>query len=201
MSAATITEDTKTTPVLGTGYEGQTFLVGNEVYLRGIELADAKVGMSWRPTLFPAAPERTEEWIKDDLVKEDDSQTFAILRKADDRVVGSVKLHFGGMHHSLEAKVDPLYGARGLHWKGEAVALVVDWIVNERGQAVAALDLPADETPVIAAIEQLGMRQTARFREMYARDGARVDRVVYEPGLGRESRRSQRRAAGAHRHR
>jgi len=183
MSTATITEETKETrsgPVPGTGHEGQTFLVGEEVYLRAIETADAKVGMSWRSSLFPAAPERIEEWIKDDLAKDDDNQTFAIVRKADDRVVGSVKLHFGGLAHWLEAKADPLYGERGLAWKGEAIALVADWIVNERGQPMVALDLPADEIPVIAAIERAGMREVARFREMYQRNGGRVDRVLYE---------------------
>ncbi len=142
MSTATIPTEQETAPAPGTGHEGQTFLVGSEIYLRGVETADARVAMSWRPNLFPVSPERTEEWIKDDLVKEDDTQLLMIVRKSDDRVVGSVKMHMDGFHHWLEAKADPLFGSQGLRWKGQAVALVADWIINERGQPVVYIDLP-----------------------------------------------------------
>lgn len=179
MSIAEAPEETKIVPAPGAGHEGQTFLVGDEVYLRGPEEADAKVGMSWRPTLFPVAPELTEEWIKDDLAK-DDHATFMIVRKADDRVVGSIKVDNEGFDHWLEPKVDALSGERGLRWKAEAIVLAAHWLIHERGQPVVHLELPGDEQIVIEAIEKTGMRQTARFREMLQRDGRRVDRLEYE---------------------
>ena len=179
MSAATATEEVKTTPVPGTGYEGQTFLVGDEIYLRGTEEADAKVGMSWRPTIFPVSTELTEEWIKDDLANEDES-TYVIVRKADDHVVGSLKVNGEHTDYWLEAKVDALFGERGLAWKGEAIALAADWLISERGQAVVHIDIASDEQIVIERIEAIGMRAPARFREMLERNGKRIDRLVYE---------------------
>ncbi len=179
MSIAEAPEETKPAPAPGAGHEGQTFLVGDEVYLRGPEEGDAKVGMSWRPTLFPVAPELTEEWIKDDLAK-DDNATLLILRKSDDRVVGSLKIDNEGIDHWLEPKVDALYGERGLRWKAEAILLVTHWLIHERGQPVVFLDQPADEGVVIEVIEGAGMRRAACFREMLARDGGRVDRLLYE---------------------
>ncbi len=179
MTIAEAPEETKLVSAPGAGHEGQTFLVGDEVYLRGADEADAKVGMSWRPTLFPVAPELTEEWIKDDLAK-DDNATLLIVRKSDDRVVGSVKIDNEGIDHWLEPKVDALYGERGLRWKAEAILLVTRWLIHERGQPVVLLDQPADETVVIEAIEGAGMRRAACFREMLARDGRRVDRLLYE---------------------
>lgn len=179
MSIAEAPEETKMIPAPGAGHEGQTFLVGDEVYLRGPEEADAKVGMSWRPTRYPIAVELTEEWIKDDLAK-DDNATLMILRKADDRVVGSIKVSNEGIDHWLEPNVDALYGERGLRWKAEAILLVARWLIHERGQPVVLFDQPADEAVAIEAIEAAGLRQTACFREMLARDGQRVDRLVYE---------------------
>ncbi len=179
MSAATMTKEAEPIATPGTGHEGQTFLVGDEVYLRGAEEGDAKIGMSWRPTLFPVAPELTEEWIKDDLAK-DDNSTLMIVRKIDDHVVGSIRVENEGVDHWLAPRIDALYGERGLRWKAEAIVLVARWLIHERGQPVAHLELPGDERIVIEAIEQAGMRQTGRFREMLQRDGLRVDRLEYE---------------------
>ncbi len=162
------------------GHEGQTFLVGEEIYLRGIEKIDAARAMSWRQGLYPRSPEATGKWIEEKLPNQENQLLLAIVRKADDLVVGSVTLYSGDIHPWLDARVDPLYGDRGQSWKGEAMTIVADWIVNERGQVGVTLSLAANEEIVITAIEAFGMRQTARFREMYERDGRRVDRLVYE---------------------
>jgi len=171
---------TKEPAVSVPGYEGQTFLVGESIYLRGIEKIDATRAMSWRETRYPLSPDSTEKWIEEKLPKEENRLDLAIVRKDDDRVVGSVSIHMDGIHHWLDARVDPLYGDRGQAWKGEALTVVTDWIVNERGQTGASLSIAETETITISAIEAFGMRQTARFREMYERDGKRVDRLVYQ---------------------
>jgi RimJ/RimL family protein N-acetyltransferase len=98
----------------------------------------------------------------------------------DDRVVGSVSVHIDGIHHDLDAKVDPLYGERGQRWKGQALALVGDWLVSERGQPVALCHVPADEAATIAELERGEFRQVACFREMVQRAGSRVDRLAWE---------------------
>ncbi len=179
MTAATSTEEKTETLAPGTGHEGQTFLVGDEVYLRGIEVADAKFAMSWRQSLYPHSIDLNEEWIKDDLAKTDDLW-FVIVRKVDDRIVGSIRVEEGGVFFWITAVADPLFGHSGLRWKGEAIVLVATWMIDERGQTTAYIEIPADETPVIERIEAAGMRNTARFREMLERDGKRVDRLGYE---------------------
>ena len=64
------TEEKKDTPVPGTGHIGQTFLVGETVYLRAIEEDDAQYGMSWFNSIFPKSISRIEKWITEDM-KED----------------------------------------------------------------------------------------------------------------------------------
>jgi RimJ/RimL family protein N-acetyltransferase len=161
------------------GYTGQTFLVGEQVYLRGIEEADAKLSVSWRPTIFPISTELTEEWIKDEFAKED-NPTYGIVRKADDRIVGSIKIDENGLDYWINAKVDPLLGDAGLMAKAEAITLVADWLVNERGQAIVHYSGRADEQVVIDRIEAFGMRQTARFRQHVVTDKGRVDKLFHE---------------------
>ncbi len=161
------------------GYTGQTFLVGEHIYLRGIEEADAKLGVSWRPTIFPISTDLTEEWIKEELPNED-NPVFAVVRKADDRIVGSLTIHDGDIQQWLNVKVDWLLGESGQVAKAEAITLVVSWLIDERGQAMVHYDGPASEQVVIDRIEAFGMRETARFREHIVTDNGRVDKVFHE---------------------
>lgn len=173
--------ETSSKAVPGTGHQGQTFLVGDEVYIRRIEFADASVGMSWRGILYPQSSDRIEAWIKDDMVKDDDTAWYAIVRKSDDRVVGSARVHqAGGMAASLKLTVDPLLGERGLGWKAEALKLMAPWIVDEQNRPMLMLFQAADEPSMVAAASEIGMRQTARYRERLERDGRRVDEVVLQ---------------------
>lgn len=179
-SSAAIAADTdQEGPLPGTGHQGQTFLVGEEVYLRPVDITDANVGMSWMQTVFPRSTDRVETWIKQDMVKDRDAAWYAIVHKADDRVVGSIKVNQWGPETWLDAQVDPLFGERGQHWKGEAVTLVVSWLVDERGRPSVKIELPADEGVVIEALQGIGMRQCARMREMLERDGRRIDRLSF----------------------
>jgi RimJ/RimL family protein N-acetyltransferase len=174
--AATTTE--ATTP----GHEGQTFLVGEEIYIRPFAKADAANGMSWRDTVFPQSTDLIETWIVEDLPKAGENRTahYAIARKADDVVVGTAKIVYDDVSVPLELHVDPLYGERGARWKAEALTLIVPWMVDENHRPGMQIPLAATETAVIAAAEALGMRECARFREMLLVDGRRVDRVWYE---------------------
>ena len=163
----------------GTGHHGQTFLVGEHVYIRSIEVADAQVGASWRDTIFPQSPDRVEKWIKEEMVKERGTQYLAIVRKADDRVVGSARINRdGGVSSLLALRADPLYGERGKAWAAEALTMLVPWIVDEQNRPVLGMFLPADEQTILDAALAAGMRETARFREMLDRDGTRIDHLV-----------------------
>ncbi len=174
------TADQKPEP--GTGHLGQTFLVGDEVFIRSFDTPDAANGMSWRNSVFPQSTDLIEKWIKEDLPKAGEDRTghYAIVRKVDDVVVGSAKILFDDVSFELELHVDPLYGETGARWKAEALALIVPWTVDENHRPGMQIALAASETAVIAAAQELGMRECARFREMLLIDGQRVDRVWYE---------------------
>lgn len=161
------------------GHLHQTFLVGDEIYLRPVEKDDATLTVSWRPSLLPFSPERTENWIEEDLAKGRQSW-HVIVRKADDRVVGSVTFRSRGPATYLEGYVDPFYGAQGERWKADAFRLVLPWLVDEQHRVSLQISVPANETQVIAALEEAGARQTARFRQMLSCEGQRIDQLRFE---------------------
>ncbi len=178
----TDTTERESTRVPGTGFQEQTFLIGDEIYLRPVEEGDAASTVSWRPTLFPISVMRTEAWIKETLAKQDPYReiTLVIVRKADDVVVGSISASYADVCSEVNAHVAPLFGERGQRWKAEAILLVMRWAVDERRSASGLVELPANEETVITALEVGGMRQVARFREWYLRKGVRVDKVSLE---------------------
>lgn len=165
------------------GYTGQTFLVGERVYLRPLVEADAAFAMSWRQTLFPQSKERTEEWLKDEVGKSNPwagPLQLAIVRKADDRIVGSIEVQVHGLTHLVSAKVDRLLGETGQAMRGEAMLLATDWLINERGQAIVHTDVDAGDETYLEALLAGGFRESARFREMYLHEGTRTDRLVLD---------------------
>ena len=164
------------------GWEGQTFLVGEEVYVRGIEEGDAKAVTAWRDSLFPASTARAETIIKEDLPKEwgQRKNTMMLVRKADDRVVGSVVTHSGWPPGTdVSFRIDPLIG-NAAKLKADAIALVIPWLAEENQKPVLWIEVSSDEAEAIAAAEKIGMRQTARFREALWRQGQRRDIVAFE---------------------
>lgn len=176
----TASPSTDAGPVPGSGDLGQTFLVGVEIFVRPIEKTDAGVGMSWRDTVFPLSPAAVERWITGDMVNGRDTQWLAIVRRTDDRVVGLVRIFNAYGPVILDLFVDPLFGDRGGRWKRETLGLVVPWLVDERHIRKLRLSIEADDAALIGAARNLGMRQVARFREQVDRDGARIDRLVFE---------------------
>jgi RimJ/RimL family protein N-acetyltransferase len=179
--AETIAE--KTSPgfkIAGPGI--QTSLVGEHVYLRPIYEDDAATGTSWRQTIFPESTSRVEAWMGEHLAREDPEkqESLAIVRRADDLVVGSVVLELEPVATIANVRVDAIHGEQGLVWKGEAIVLVGRWVVDERHAIIMHVDVTANETPVIATIEAAGFRQSARFREMRFVDGRWVDLLMYD---------------------
>ena len=162
-------------------WEGQTYLVGDEIYLRPLEKEDAKWSMSFRNSLFPLSPELSEEWITGDMLKGEGKQYLGIRRKSDERVVGVAKINrtsVGGRW--LELFVDPLFGSKVDTWKLEALRMILPWSVVEQHRPVLHLMVPANDTALLDGARELGMRETTRFREHFFRNGERVDALVLE---------------------
>jgi RimJ/RimL family protein N-acetyltransferase len=167
-----------------TSAEGQVFLVGEEVYLRPFAPADADHAQSWSFTRFPLSPDRIRARIDDGETGDDSGRNVTnllIVRRHDERPVGAVKIHTGWFpHYFVEATVHPIYGADGGRWKGEGLAMAMQLVVDEWQKPIVEVFLLADETAVTERLARIGARESKRFAEMYARDGARVDGVMYE---------------------
>ena len=168
-----------------TSGEGQTFLVGDEIYLRHAVPADADAAMSWTRTGFPVAPERIRARLNEGPPGGDrgshPEKLLVIARRSDDRPVGSLEVDSAEFPHVfVGGAVDPLYGEDGHRWKGDALALMMRHIVDEWRLPITTTRLAADETAAIAALERARAREVVRHREMYRRDGRRVDSVIFE---------------------
>lgn len=184
MSESSEDTSTKSTePEPGTGHEGQTFLVGPDVYLRSIEKDDAARSVALRQTLYPVSPERTEAWIKEDLgdASFDKPEHYAIVRKRDDVVIGSaIAARDGGVAVGMKIRIDPLLGESGQTLRFEALELLRMYYLDERHLPTMLLSLPATDTVMVEAMSAAGWIETARHREMMFVDGVRVDRLLLQ---------------------
>lgn len=176
----TMTKDETSEVVPGTGWEGQTFLVGEQIYLRTFQPGDEKNAMSWRSSVFPKSPELIEKWISEDLPKEGGKNRgyLAVVRKSDDVVVGNISTFVGRVGVSLYPYVDVLYGSVGQQWLAEAVNLVARWQVDENFIPRADVHIGADQDLAIDVLLEQGFVQSARWREMLERNGQRVDKLL-----------------------
>jgi RimJ/RimL family protein N-acetyltransferase len=162
------------------GHQGQTFLVGEEIYIRAVEPSDAKRGQSWTTTILPRSTARYEKWIKEEMTKQKRRATYVILRKSDDVPVGSIRTGRWDPRTYLSASIDPLYGEQGQHWLAEALRIAVPWLVDEQQRPILGISLPADAGPGIDAVTGLGARQSVRYREQLRTWGGRTDGLVFE---------------------
>ncbi|MBA2758573.1 MAG: GNAT family N-acetyltransferase [Chloroflexia bacterium] len=170
-------------PLLVSG-EGQTYLVGDEVYLRPFAPADAEFSQSWRFSRFPMSPDRVRGKLDEGKAGDSSGKNrvhLLIVRKGDDRPVGSVLIHTSWFpSYYVEAATDPIFGEAGDRWRGEAAVMVMQLVVDEWQRPIVQFAPLADETATIARLEKIGARECMRFREMYSRNGKRVDGLMYE---------------------
>ncbi|MGC4107900.1 MAG: GNAT family protein [Thermomicrobiales bacterium] len=156
---------------------GQTFLVGEEIYLRRIEKRDARYVMSLRNTVFPQSPAVAETWIAEGL-RNKPFDIWTVVRKADDRPVGTMTLFRRNVAPVVDVHIDPLYAEAG-PWTAETYRLVVPWLRDEIHVVSLQLPVSANQTEAIAALDDLGCICGARFREMLRIDGQWVDLLRY----------------------
>ncbi|CAN0476124.1 unnamed protein product, partial [Phaeothamnion confervicola] len=147
------------------------------VYLRRIEKRDARFVMSLRDTVFPQSPAVAETWIAEGL-RDKPFGVWTVIRKADDRPVGTMTLVSRTIAPLVIVRVDPLYAEAG-RWTAEVYRLVVPWLRDEIHTISLQLPIAADQTEAIAALEELGCTCGARFREMLRIDGRWVDLLRY----------------------
>jgi RimJ/RimL family protein N-acetyltransferase len=164
--------------------KGQTYLVGDEVYLRPFAPADAEFSQSWRFSRFPMSPDRIRGKLDDGETGDSSGKgkvQLLIVRTGDDRPVGSVLIHTSWFpSYYVEAATDPIFGEAGDRWRGEAVAMTMRLVVDEWQRPIVQFAPLADNLETIAQLEKIGARECTQFREMYSRNGRRVDGLMYE---------------------
>lgn len=161
-------------------WKDQTFLVGENIYLRTFVPGDEKNATSWRASIFPKSPEAVEKWIKEELPNEgkNDRAHLAIVRKSDDVVVGNIASYHGRVGVSLTPYVDVLYGEEGQRWLAEAVMLAAEWQGIERHKPRVDMMLDSHLSVALDLVRANGFEEVARWREMIEIHGERHDKVL-----------------------
>ena len=175
MSETTQATSEETKPAPGTGHEKQSWLVGEHIYLRTVEEDDAEYAASWRQGKIRRSVSATTSWIEDDLKDEDDLHLL-IIRKSDDRPVGSLVRSTWKHNVWYEGHVDPLFGEQGQVWLGEAYILALQWAVDEQHRVIAHVEeVPASQPIVLEMLQGIGARISSTFRQAYQHRGEFID--------------------------
>ena len=163
--------------------EGQAFLVGETIFLRGIEEEDAVRASGWRDSPYPINAERAGELIKE-IVEKPSSGTRMLVacRRSDGEPVGSLALRrWAGNEpdNVLGLHADP---ARpdSERIMAEMLGLIVDWGFGEGEIPKFVLRFDDDQAVLRRQAEASGMRRGAMWRDRVWRDGRWRDRVLYE---------------------
>jgi RimJ/RimL family protein N-acetyltransferase len=160
------------------------YLTGERIYLRAPTRADVDAAVAWLETPFPVNQPAAEEHLKAEesnpyVPRE---RHYVIVRRQDDRIVGGVteRVH-RALAYELRFHLAPWLDASEADvLRGEALSLLVPWIIGERDAMALAFETAADQPATIAAANALGMRQGARLRRFVARPEGRVDLLIFE---------------------
>lgn len=163
--------------------EGQNYLIGETIYLRALELGDAKWTTAWRASPFPMSAELAEEQLKKNVSEQAGHRMTRLVacRRSDGRPVGSAIVDDSDTTACwLALHADPTLGAQGAHLQAEMLCLLVPWLSGERFRPVVHLATDVGLEPVVVSAEALGMQLAVRLRQSVWRDGRRHDGLFYE---------------------
>ena len=136
--------------------EGQSYLIGDTIYLRGAELGDAKWATAWRPRPFPISAEEAEKQLKKNVPQEDQKRVALLIacRRDDGRPVGSARIDESNPTITpISLHADPTLGAAGALVQAEMLAQLVPWLSGERYRPVVVLATDTGLEPARAAAE------------------------------------------------
>ncbi len=151
------------------------YLVGDTIFLRGVEAADAKWGMAWWPAPFPVAAETLEDLIKKQAPRDMSRRRprLIICRRSDGRPIGSALIDEGGnIEAVMHLHMDPTLGSAGDEAQGEAIRIILPWLAGERHRPMIRTSIAGDQQAVRDAATAAGMRPAVRLREGAWRRGA-----------------------------
>jgi RimJ/RimL family protein N-acetyltransferase len=162
------------------GLDDQTFLVGDLVYIRAVDPADAEFGTALAASTFPKSTAWLENWIKEELPKAERTGYYVIVRKRDNQPIGRLTTNRYEPVTRLYPWIDPLLGEQGDPYLAEAMRLVVPWLVDEQHRPNLRILVTSNQTRTIVALDNIGARLIVRFREMFRVWGGRADGLFYE---------------------
>ncbi|MCA9833998.1 MAG: GNAT family N-acetyltransferase [Thermomicrobiales bacterium] len=166
-------DETKIEP--GTGHTRQTFLIGEQVYLRPIQSGDEKYAASWKQGIVRSSVSSAEKWIEEDL-KDEESLHLMIVRKSDDRIVGSLVRDRWKHNIWIDGYIDPLFGDQGDLWLAEAYCMMLQWSVDEQHRLVASINrVPGNKPVILEKLEEIGARSSSIFHEAQRVGDAFID--------------------------
>ncbi len=163
------------------------FLVGETIYLRPLEAADATSSYAgWlndgattrfmESGHFPSTRESVAEYIASTAGRRD-LIFLAIVLEEDDRHAGNVKLGpINWIHRNAEFGIligDPAARGRGIG--SEATRLVLGHAFDRLNLHRVALGVVADNLPAIRSYEKVGFREEGTYRQAILREGGFVD--------------------------
>ncbi|MGA7670218.1 MAG: GNAT family protein [Nitrolancea sp.] len=158
------------------------YLTGERIYFRPLEESDQETATAWFDSPFPINGTRAKAYFDEDQEDWYSARFFvlALARTDDDEVVGSVtysshdrRVATVGFHMApAQNEADEL--------RAEAIRIVIPWLRDEHEFMIVRLSIASDQPESLRAAEELGMQTSVRLREWIARDGTRVDEIVYE---------------------
>ncbi|HEY7034920.1 MAG TPA: GNAT family protein [Thermomicrobiales bacterium] len=180
-----MSEATRRVPArAGVGSEGQTFLVGPTLYLRGVESDDAKRGAAWYPSPYPLPSGVLETRLNKEVPEGARKAEYRLVacRRSDDLPVGSVWFHVEGWRWAdASVHANPALGAEtDAAIKAELIGLIVPYLLMERDLISVWLETEAGDPAIEAKAAELGLRKAYRLREALHRNGVRRDAICYE---------------------
>jgi len=174
--------ESKSDPRIFSG-EGQQFLVGETLFLRGLENEDAERASAWWDSPYPINAERTREIITEMVEKPaSGTRTLVACRRSDGEPVGSLTLRrWAGNEpdNALGLHANPAR-PENERIKAEMLGLIVDWGFSEGEIPKFVLRFDDDQAVLRGQAEASGMRRGAMWRDRVWRDGRWHDRVLYE---------------------
>lgn len=164
--------------------EGQTFLVGPTLYLRGIETDDMAHNVAWYPSPYPIPPDILEERLKESIPDDARNAKYRLVacRRGDDVPVGSVQFRIdGGRTADFTVYAHPLYPETTRDQiAAELIRMMVPYLLFERDLMVVWFETVAGSSIVEDAVADAGMHKGSRLREALFVNGVRRDQVCYE---------------------
>jgi RimJ/RimL family protein N-acetyltransferase len=161
----------------------QGFLVGETLYLRPLEMADARYSGAWHASPYPITAHRAEEILKD-LPSEVEKRKHRLVacRRSDDVPVGAVTYYpWSSLYTFVQVHADPAFAEeQAAAIKGEIVQIFVPWRSRECHNLAVWVELDAPTPDLLAKVESVGMRPAACYREAIWHRGARHPQWVYE---------------------